>query len=225
MGDMMMSGGPAMSSVWMRMPGQTWTGAAAAFLGMWMVMMAAMMLPSLIPMLWRYRQAVGRIGGTRLVGLMGLVSAGYFFVWGLLGVAVFPVGVALAQIEMRQPTFAQFSSFAAGVAVLIASVVQLTQWKAHRLAWCSEALGHALSADAGTAWRHGLCLGRHCAESCAPLMTIMLVMGIMDLRVMAVVTLAITVERLVPGGVRVARAIGSVGIAAGLSLIALAVRV
>jgi predicted metal-binding membrane protein len=33
---------------------------------MWVVMIVAMMLPSLVPMLWRYRQAVGRTGETRL---------------------------------------------------------------------------------------------------------------------------------------------------------------
>jgi hypothetical protein len=49
------------------MPGQTWPGAAASFLGMWVVMMVAMMLPSLVPMLWRYRQALGRTGETRLI--------------------------------------------------------------------------------------------------------------------------------------------------------------
>jgi len=38
--------------------GQTWPGAAASFLGMWVVMMVAMMLPSLVPMLSRYREAV-----------------------------------------------------------------------------------------------------------------------------------------------------------------------
>ena len=54
MGGMSTPGGSTMSMVWMRMPGQTWPGAAASFLGMWIVMMAAMMLPSLVPMLWRY---------------------------------------------------------------------------------------------------------------------------------------------------------------------------
>jgi predicted metal-binding membrane protein len=67
MGAMPMPGGWTMSMVWMRMPGQTWSGAAASFLGMWIAMMVAMMLPSLVPMLWRHRQAVGRAGGTRLV--------------------------------------------------------------------------------------------------------------------------------------------------------------
>ena len=66
MGEMPMPGGWTMSMAWMRMPGQTWPGAAASFLGMWVVMMVAMMLPSLVPMLWRYRQAVGRTGETRL---------------------------------------------------------------------------------------------------------------------------------------------------------------
>ena len=47
MGGMLMPGGWTMSMAWMRMPGQTWLGAAASFIGMWVVMMVAMMLPSL----------------------------------------------------------------------------------------------------------------------------------------------------------------------------------
>ena len=62
MGGMWMPGDWTMSMAWMRRPGQTWPGAAASFLGMWVVMTAAMMLPSLVPMLWRYRRAVGRAG-------------------------------------------------------------------------------------------------------------------------------------------------------------------
>src|SRR5262249_56955394 len=45
-GGMPMPGGWTMSMVWMRMPGQGWTGAAATFLGMWLLMMVAMMLPA-----------------------------------------------------------------------------------------------------------------------------------------------------------------------------------
>jgi predicted metal-binding membrane protein len=81
MGEMPMPGGWTMSMAWMRMPGQTWPGVAASFLGMWVVMMVAMMLPSLVPMLWRYRQAVGRTGETRLGRLIALVGVGYVFVW------------------------------------------------------------------------------------------------------------------------------------------------
>ena len=63
MGEMPMPGDWTMSTAWMRMPGQTWPAAAASFLGMWVVMMMAMMLPSLVPMLWRYRQACDAIEG------------------------------------------------------------------------------------------------------------------------------------------------------------------
>jgi predicted metal-binding membrane protein len=51
-------------------------------------------------------------------------------------------------------------------------------------------------------------------------MAILLVIGVMDLRAMAVVGAAITVERLAPAGERVARAIGGLVIGAGLFLIA-----
>jgi predicted metal-binding membrane protein len=80
MGGMPMPGGWTMSMAWMRMPGQTWLGAATSFLGMWVVMMVAMMMPSLVPMLWRYRQAVGTVE-TRLALLTALVGLGYFVVW------------------------------------------------------------------------------------------------------------------------------------------------
>src|SRR5207253_7008550 len=197
-------------------------GAAASFLGMWVVMMVAMMLPSLVPMLWRYRQAVGRTGETRLGWLTALVSAGYFFVWTVFGMAAFSLGVALAAIEMQQPALARAVPIAVGVVVVIASALQFTAWKAYHLACCGEASGRGrtVQADAGTAWRHGLRLGLHCSYCCFGLMAILLVIGVMDLRAMAVVAAAIAVERLAPAGERVARAIGAVGVGAGLVLIA-----
>lgn len=73
---------------------------------------------------------------------------------------------------------------------------------------------------AGTAWRHGVRLGLHCSCCCAGPMAILLVIGMMDMRAMAVVTVAITAERLAPMGERIARAIGAVTIAAGFLLIA-----
>src|SRR5260221_3904564 len=96
MDDMPMPGGWTMSMAWMRMPEQSWPGAAASFLGMWAVMTVAMMLPSLVPMLWRYRQADGVPGETRLHRLTALVGLGYFLVWTLVGIAAFPLGFALA---------------------------------------------------------------------------------------------------------------------------------
>jgi predicted metal-binding membrane protein len=222
MGEMTMPGGWTMSMAWMRMPGQTWPGAAASFLGMWIVMMMAMMLPSLVPMLSRYRQAVGKTGEVRLGRLTALVGAGYFFVWAAFGMAAFPFGVALAAIEMQQRALARAVPIAVGVVVLIAGMLQFTAWKTHHLACCRETpgRGRVLAADARTAWRHGLRLGIHCSYCCVGLMAVLLVIGVMDLSAMAVVTAAITVERLVPAGERVARALGTVVVGAGLYLIA-----
>ena len=192
----------------MPMPEQTWLGAAASFLGMWTVMMVAMMLPSLVPMLWRYREAVD--GETRRGRLTALVGVGYFFVWTLVGVAAFPLSAALAGAV----------PVAAGVLVLIAGSLQFTAWKARHLACCREAPGRGtLRADASSALRHGLRLGLHCVQCSAGLMTILLVMGVMDLRAMALVAAAITVERLAPAGERIARAIGAITLGAGLFLI------
>jgi predicted metal-binding membrane protein len=222
MGGMPMPGGWTMSMAWMRMPGQTWPGAAASFLGMWVAMMVAMMLPSLVPMLWRYRQAVGRAGETRLDRLTALVGVGYFFVWTVFGMAAFPLGAALTAVEMRLPVLARAAPIVGGAVVLIAGALQFTAWKARHLSCCREAPGcdRTLPADAGTAWRHGLRLGLHCSHCCAGLMAILLVIGVMDLRAMAVMAAAITVERLAPAGERVARAIGAVVVGAGLFLTA-----
>jgi predicted metal-binding membrane protein len=222
MGEMPMPGDWTMSMAWMRRPGETWPGSATSFLGMWIVMMVAMMLPSLIPMLWRYRQAVGEAGAPRLGPLTALVGVGYFVVWAVFGVAAFPLGVALAAVEMREPALARAVPSAVGVVVLVAGALQFTAWKARQLACCREAPGggRMLSADAWTAWRHGLRLGLHCSRCCAGLMTILLVIGVMDLRAMTVVAAAITVERLAPAGERAARAIGAVAVGAGVFLIA-----
>jgi predicted metal-binding membrane protein len=224
MGQMPMPGGWTMSMAWMRMPGQTWAGSAASFLGMWIVMMVAMMLPSLVPMLRRYRQAVGETAGTRLAWLTVLVSVGYFFVWTVFGMAAFFLGVTLAAVMMQLPALARAVPITVGVIVLIVGLLQFTAWKAHHLACCRRVPGCChLRSDGCTAWRHGLRLGLHCSYCCAGLTAILLVIGVMDLPAMAAVASAITVERLAPAGERVARAIGVALIGSGLFLIARAV--
>ena len=222
MGGMPMPGGWTMSMAWMRIPGQTWPGAAASFLGMWVVMMMAMMLPSLVPMLWRYRQAVTRAGTTRLGSLTALVGLGYFLVWTLPGVAAFPLGATLSAIEMRQPALARAVPMAVGGIVLLAGLLQLTGWKARQLACCREAPGRggAPATDPPTALRHGLRLGLRCCLCCAGPMAVLLVIGVMDLRAMAAATAAITAERVAPARWRVARVVGLAAVGTGLVLVA-----
>jgi predicted metal-binding membrane protein len=220
MGEMAMPGGLTMSMGWMPMPGQTWLGAAMAFLSMWFLMMVAMMLPSLVPMLGRYRQAIDRTAITRLGPLTSLVGAAYFLVWTLFGMVVFILGATLAAVEMEVPVVARAVPIAASVVVLVAGALQFTTWKAHHLACCRDGLrcSGRLRADAVTALRYGLRLGLHCSCCCAGLTAILFVIG--DWRAMAVVTAAITIERLSPQSERVARVIGAVVIVASLFLIA-----
>ena len=225
MDEMRMPGGWTMSMVWMRMDRQSWPGAAASFLGMWIAMMVSMMLPSFAPMLWRYRREVAMTGETRLARLTALVSLGYFFVWAVLGMAVFVSGVALAALEVKLPVVARAVPAAAGGVVMVSGALQFTMWKAHQLACCRMApvCGSAFPPVLG-AWRHGLRLGLRCCGCCAGLTAALLVVGVMHVPAMAIVTVAITVERLAPAAVRVARAVGVVAFGAGLLLIVRAAR-
>jgi predicted metal-binding membrane protein len=223
MGAMMMPGGWMMSMAWMRMPGQSWSSATVSFLGMWVVMMVAMMLPSLIPMLRHYRDAVGATGQTRrLGGLTAIVGLTYFLVWTVIGLAAYAIGATVTTMEMQQPALSRIVPVAIGVVVLIAGVFQLSAWKMRQLACCRETAHYdrRVPATAGGAWQHGLRLGLQCGQCCANLMLILLVMGVMDLGAMALVTIAISLERLAPAGERLARAIGVVVVIAGLVLIA-----
>jgi predicted metal-binding membrane protein len=224
MGEMQMAGGWTMSMMWMRAPGQTWVGATASFVGMWVVMMAPMMAPSFTPVLWRYAQAARGVGERGVGWLTALVAAGYVFVWAAMGAAVFPVGAALSAIAMHEPVLAHVQPVAVGVALMIAGALQFTSWKAQQLALCRETPGQGdmVPLHLGAALRYGLCLGLRCTSSCAGLTAVMFLLGFMDVRVIAVVASAITAERLAPTRVDVARTVGGVIVGGGLYLTAVA---
>ncbi|HEY4254307.1 MAG TPA: DUF2182 domain-containing protein [Roseomonas sp.] len=219
MGAVPMPGGWLLSLAWLPICGQDRADVAAAFLGMWAAMLAAMMLPSLVPALWRYRRAIGGAGAARRELLTLLVGAGYGGVWMAVGMATLSLGMALAELALRQPGLARGVPALAGGTMLAARVLQCSGWKARHLARC-RAAPVRLPPGAGAAWRHGLRLGVHCACSCAGPTAILFAAGVMDLRVMAVVTAAITAERLAPAGVPVARAAGALAIGTGLLAIA-----
>jgi len=194
---------------------------ASSFVGMWAVMMAAMMLPSLVPMLRRYREAAGGADARWLGARTVLVGVGYFFVWTVIGMAVFPVGVGVGVAEMLHPGLSRAVPVAVGLLVVLVGAVQLTAWKARVLACCraDQPIG-ALPTGVTGAWRHGLRLGVACARGCVGLMVLLVVLGVMDLRVMAVVSVGVTAERIAAAGDRVARGIGWVVIGAGAVLVA-----
>lgn len=176
--------------------GHGWT-AAASFVAMWTAMMAAMMLPSLVPVMARSARPF-------------VLALGYGSVWAALGAIVHPAYVHAADApSLPIPT---------GLLLLFVGALQLTSWKARHLERHQAmvvAAGTAPARSAAAAWREGMKLGACCLRSCAGPTAVMLALGPMDLRVMAVVGLAVTAERLPRQGVLVARATGAAAVIAG----------
>ncbi|WP_175044771.1 DUF2182 domain-containing protein [Burkholderia lata] len=221
MGGAPVSGGGMTSAAWQRPCGWGVGRTFAAFAGMWGAMTVTMMLPVLAPVLWRYRQRVGPQAAAGSAGLVAVAGAGYFAVWLAVGALVFPAGIALTSVAARLPPLARAMPLAAGAVVLAAGALQFSGWKARRLACCRHAATcvHPPRAEAGAAWRHGVLAAMRCGMCCGNLMTVALAAGMMDLRVMAAVTVAVAAERLAPAGGRVARIVGCVVVGGGMAMI------
>jgi len=213
MGGMPMPGGWTMSMTWMPGPGQGWLGATLSFIGMWTVMMVAMMLPSLTPTLWRYRQDIGQAGRAHPEARTALMGLGYFLVWVVFGAATFPVVAALAAMAMRVQAMARMVPLAIAAIMLLAGLWQFSPWKAYGLACCRE------TPCTGSAWRDGVRHGVRCIRSCGGLTVAWVAIGVMDLHAMLLVTLAITAERLAPTRFPVSRLVGALVVTQGLLLL------
>ena len=114
---------------------------------------------------------------------------------------------------------------AAGLVWLLAGGLQLTAWKTRLLCRCRSVpdFRQALNHGARSAWAHGIRLGADCALCCSGLMAILLVTGVMNLGAMALVTVAITAERLLPEPERAARGVSLVIVATGVFVIGRAI--
>jgi predicted metal-binding membrane protein len=186
MHDIPMPGGWSMSPEWSRLCGRTWLRTAAHFIGMWMTMMTAMMLPAFAPTLWRQRYAHSML----------MNGAGYIGVWTLFGAAVFALGAPLAALLMDVPPLSRAVPMASAIALIAAGAMQFSACKARWLACCR------------CASRSGVRHGWHCVRCCAPLTLALLALGVMDARAMIFVTLCIGAERLMPNARRGAHGVG-----------------
>jgi predicted metal-binding membrane protein len=225
-GGMPMPGGWTMSMMWMTMPGQTWFVAALAFLGMWLPMMVAMMLPSTLPMLLVYRRASAFRGEPRLGWFTFTLGMGYFFVWLLFGAVAYVGGQVVTRAAMHWITFSRLVPVAAGGALILAGIFQLTPWKSACLKHCRDPLllvAHHLHGGWRGALRLGLHHGAFCAACCWALMLIQFVLGVMNLAVMVIVGVIIALEKLLPRGEMVARLTGLASILGGIFLAAISI--
>jgi predicted metal-binding membrane protein len=200
---MPMPGGWTMSMAWMRMPDQTSPGAFAAFVAMWALMMVAMMLPSLMPAVLAHRRPLR-------------LACGYFAVWTAVGVVIYPIGVALAELEMASRAASCAVPLATAAVLALAGAWQLTRAKLRALARCRDRACCAIGRrpTPADAWRDGLRLGTRCVRCCIAPMAVLLAAGVMSLAAMAIVGAAITIERLVPRPRWFVRAFGIAALAA-----------
>jgi predicted metal-binding membrane protein len=215
-GGMAMPGGWTMSMTWMRMPGQSWAAAGVMFVAMWVAMMISMMLPSALPMLLLYRRVL-RFRGDGGLGLaIWSLGAGYFAVWLGFGAAAYVVGIVVAQGAMRFETVSRAVPAASGIALVVAGIYQLTPWKTACLRHCRNPTQLMAGHLGRRGWRDALGLGlHHGAGCCWGLMLVQLVLGVMSIGAMALVAAVIAAEKLLAGGVGIARTAGVAAIVAG----------
>jgi predicted metal-binding membrane protein len=221
-GGMRMPGGWTMEMMWMVMPGQSLLAAAATFLLMWQAMMIAMMLPSSWPMLELYARVAGHRGHRQPLLDTSVVALGYFAVWGLFGCIAFALGIEISRAAMVSPRLSQAIPGAAGVALVLSGLWQLTPWKQACLKHCRDPLlflAHAYRPGAWGGFRVGVHHGAFCAACCWALMTMQLLLGVMNLLVMTVVAAIIAAEKLWWRGPALARVVGLASMGAGLFLI------
>lgn len=176
-----------------------WTGLGAGgwFLGVWVVMMAAMMFPSVAPTVALY----SRLTRSRSPGLPVVFTSGYLVVWGAVGVFAFGLAVAGGRVAGDILAWDRAGRWVAGVTLIVAALYELTPFKDVCLGKCRSPLGFLLGS-----WRDGpegaLAMGmRHgawCVGCCWALMASLFALGIMSLVWMAFVAGLIAVEKIFP---------------------------
>jgi predicted metal-binding membrane protein len=191
------------------------------FLGLWGVMMAAMMLPSVTPVavLWTRLINDGAAGLRRAVRL-GLFLGGYLLAWVACGAVAFAALSGTGRLLAASPAAAKW----VGVAVFIsAGVYQLTGWKDWCLRRCRSPVGALVYyvgfRGRGRDLRVGVHHGATCVGCCWSLMVVLTVVGVMNVAAMAVLSAAIFAEKLWRHGKPLSQATGVVLIAAGVLVI------
>lgn len=208
------------------MPGMTSSSAAyqAWMFVMWAVMAVAMMLPTALPLVflfvrfWRGRDPASPAGAPTLALVLGYLAA-----WVAFGAVAAALQVGLERAGAVTPMMGKLRSVTAGGVTLVAvGLFQLTPLKRACLTRCRSPLMFLM-----TRWRDGrhgpflmgLDHGLFCLGCCWALMVAMFVAGVMNLAWMAALTVLMTVEKVVRGGERLARAAGVALVAGGLWLV------
>jgi predicted metal-binding membrane protein len=194
-------------------------GALGWFLGVWLVMMAAMMLPSVAPTVALYARMVRR--RTRVAPFV--FTAGYLATWtaaGLVAYGAFELGRSVLGGELAWDGAGRW---VAGGTLVVAAAYELAPFKDVCLAKCRSPLGFLLGAWRPGAWGAAVMGARHgawCVGCCWALMASLFALGVMSLAWMAFVAGLIAAEKLLPFGRSVTYATAGVLLVVGIALIA-----
>jgi predicted metal-binding membrane protein len=176
-----------------------WTalGSVGWFLGVWVVMMAAMMFPSVAPTVALY----ARITKQRSSGLAWLFASGYLMVWAVAGLGAFAVGAAATQLLGDRLDWDSAGRALSGVTLIAAAVYELTPLKNVCLGKCRSPLGALLGSwrdGRSGALRMGARNGAWCVGCCWALMAALFALGVMSVSWMALVAAIIAAEKAIP---------------------------
>jgi predicted metal-binding membrane protein len=187
-----------------------------AFVGMWTLMMAAMMLPSVAPVASMYQRSVRSWRVLRLAGFTG----GYLLAWVGAGIPAFLLTAFVAQLVVDHPAWA---TVVAVVVFASCGVYQLTPLKARCLKHCRSPLSLLLHygsyRGAGRDVRAGAHHGAYCLGCCWSLMALFVVLGVMNLAAMVVLAAVVLVEKLWVHGELLARVVGVAALALAVTAI------
>ena len=172
-------------------------GALGWFLGVWVVMMAAMMFPSVAPTVALYSRMTKRRDPTAPL----LFTAGYVLTWGAAGLLAYAIFDVVRSLLGDDLAWDNAGRWLAGGTLIVAAVYELTPLKNMCLTKCRSPLGFLLGA-----WRDGLpgalSMGaRHgawCVGCCWALMASLFALGVMSLAWMAFVAALIALEKTLP---------------------------
>ena len=196
-GDRLVMTGVPMS---LGMGGRLGVTSAALFLLIWIAMMAAMMFPSVWPVVLVYAAVVR----TRGRGSVPLFVTGYLSVWEAFGALAYAGYVGMGAVLASTAALT-------GALVIVAGLYQFTPLKRTCLAHCQgpvEYLALRWRDGRAGAFRMGLGHGAYCMGCCAGLMLALLALGVMDLRWMATVSAVIALEKLGPRHHAIPAAVG-----------------
>ena len=190
-------------------------GAFGWFVGVWVVMMGAMMFPSVSPTVALF----SRMTRARSPLLPILFTSGYLLTWAVAGVAAFGAAALGGRVVGDMLAWDRGGRWVAGATLFVAAVYELTPMKDVCLGKCRSPLGFLLGSwreGSSGALRMGAKHGAWCTGCCWALMASLFALGIMSVVWMAFVSGLIALEKIVPS-----RAVAVYGTAAVLLVLGL----